>query len=170
MKTLAMIVLTLTSYPLSAEEPRVSYPMEYRESFVEYLSLDRTQNPDQIIRLYANTKAMQGAAENGELLDGSVLVGEVYSAKKDDEGNVIESSLGRRIAEKLILVAVMEKQGAWEEASTSSIPVGDWDFGAFKPNGQQAGKDLDACRACHAPLRQTDFMFSLSHLPTPGNN
>lgn len=166
MKKVAILLLGIATLSLAAEDARVQFPAEYRESFVEYLSLDRTQNPDQVIRLFANTVAMQGADENGELAGGSVLVAEVYAARKDAEGNVVESDLGRRIAEELLLVAVMEKQDDWQASSASSISVGDWDFGAFRPSGEVAGSNLDSCRACHAPLRTTDFLFSLDHLPT----
>jgi len=166
MKIFTFLLFALIALPASAEEPRVKFPKDYREAFVEYLSLDRLQNPDQVIRLFANDIAMQGANEDNELPDGSVLVGEVYAAAKNSDGAVVKSALGRRIAGKLLLVAVMEKQDTWSATSTSSIDVGNWDFGAFKPDGVSAGKELNECRACHTPLKDTDHLFSIEHLPT----
>lgn len=162
---IAATLLIFTAHFVAADDSRVTYPENYRDTFVNYLSLDRTQNPDQIIRLFANEIAMQGVDESGELPDGSILVGEVYAAAKNSEGNVIESNLGRRIATKLALVAVMEKRDSWEESSSSTINVGDWDFGAFAPSGFDAGKDLDSCRACHSPLVDSDHLFSKDHIP-----
>ena len=157
---MAQIFLT----PAVADD-RVALPGNYRESFVEYLSLDRVQNHDQFIRLFANSIALAGADENGELEDGSLLVAEVYSVVKDENGDVATSALGRRIKDQMILIAVMEKRDGWAITSQSTIDVGDWDFGAYKPDGTLAGKDLDACRACHAPLASSDFLFSIEHLP-----
>ncbi|MEM7316006.1 MAG: cytochrome P460 family protein [Planctomycetota bacterium] len=156
----AQIVLTS-----AAADDRVALPENYQESFIEYLSLDRVQNHDQFIRLFANPVAMEGKDITGELEDGSLLVAEVYSVVKDEDGNVVTSALRRRIKNEMILIAVMEKQDGWAQSSSSAIDVGDWDFGAFKPDGTLAGKDLDACRACHSPLKSSDFLFSIEHLP-----
>ncbi|MEM7501581.1 MAG: cytochrome P460 family protein [Pseudomonadota bacterium] len=160
---LAILGAAVVALPVAAED-RVSLPQNYRTTLSEYLELDRTQNHDQFIRLYANPAAARGLDDSGQLPSGAVLVGEVYSVKKDDDGNVMTSSLGRRIADQLVLIAVMEKRTGWQETSPSVIDVGDWDFGAFKPDGTNAAKELDACRACHAPLNDTDFLFSSEHL------
>ena len=54
-----------------------------------YLSLDRVQDPDQVIRLFANDIAMQGPDKDGKLPFGSIIVGEIYKARLDSEGEVI---------------------------------------------------------------------------------
>lgn len=145
-------------------EERVKLPEDYRSAYVEYLSLDRTQNPDQFIRLFANPIAMEGPDDSGQLQDGSVLVAEVYSVKKDADGEVMTSAVGRRIKDRMLLIAVMEKNAEWRQSKRSAIDVGDWDFGAYKPDGSAAGKDLESCRACHTPLGNSDYLFSIEHL------
>lgn len=147
-----------------AEEPRISFPADYATKFQNYLSLDRVQNDDQIIRLFANDAALDAAREGRELPNGSVIVGEVYKAKKDKDGNVITSSLGRRIRDKLAAVAVMEKGEGWGKAFPDDLRNGDWDFAIFAPDGKRLDKDLNACRSCHAPLKDTQHVFSLDHL------
>lgn len=149
---------------LSAEESRIRFPENYQTKFTNYLSLDRTQNADQIMRLYANDIAGKGVRENGEFPDGSILIGEVYKAVKDQDGKVIESALGRRIRGSLALVAVMEKQKGWGDQFPQGLKNGDWDFATFKPDGSVAKKDLNACRACHAPLTKLRHVFSYEHL------
>ena len=84
--------------------------------------------------------------------------------KKDSEGNVITSSLGRRIKGDLALIAVMQREQGWGKGYTEALQNGNWEFGAFKPDGSVAGKDLNACRACHAPLVDTDHLFSIEHI------
>jgi len=148
-----------------ADDNRVGFPKDYRATFENYISLDRTQNDDQVIRLFANEKALAAATAGEELPDGSVLVAEIYKAKKNAEGEVVESSLGRRIRDKFAAVAVMEKQKGWGEKFPEELKNGDWDFAIFSPKGERlAGKDVNACRACHAPLTKTQHLFSLEHL------
>ena len=107
---------------------------------------------------------MQGPGEDGKLPFGSVLVAEVYKAKKNDKGEILTSALGRRIKGELALIAVMQREDGWGEGYTEELSNGNWEFAAFKPDGMDAGKNLDACRPCHAPLGDTDHLFSLEHL------
>jgi hypothetical protein len=147
-----------------ADEERISFPADYKTKFYNYLSLDRVQNDDQIIRLFANDVALNAAKEGRELPAGSVIVGEVYKAKKDKDGNVTQSSLGRRIRDKLAAVAVMEKGEGWGAIFSEDLRNGDWDFAIFSPDGKRLNKDLNACRSCHAPLNETQHLFSIDHL------
>ncbi len=160
----ACFIGTVGVQAVLAEESRIAFPSGYANSFTNYLSLDRTQNPDQVIRLFANEIAVEGVRKTGEFPDGSVLVAEIYKAKKDDQEQVIESSLGRRVRDQFALVAVMEKQKGWGAAFPDGLKNGDWDFAAFKPDGSMVEKDLNACRACHAPLTDLRHVFSYEHL------
>ena len=168
-RALMVVVLTgfMMRYVVAADEARIQFPSNYKAAFTNYLNLDRTQNADQIIHLYANDIAIEGVRTTGEFPDGSILIGEIYKAKKDMEGNVIESRLGRRINSDLALVAVMEKQKGWGDDFPEGLKNGDWDFAAFKPDGTPAKKDLNECRACHAPLTDTHHAFSYEHLKQP---
>jgi hypothetical protein len=161
-----VVVLTgsVVHYVIAADEARIQFPSNYKATFTNYLNLDRTQNDDQIIHLYANGIALKGVRETGEFPDGSILIGEIYKAKKDKEGNVIESRLGRRISGDFALVAVMEKQKGWGDDFPERLKNGDWDFAAFKPDGSPAKKDLNECRECHAPLTDMHHVFSYEHL------
>lgn len=147
-----------------ADEERISFPADYSTKFHNYLSLDRVQNDDQIIRLFANEIALNAAKEGRELPNGSVIVGEVYKAKKDKDGNVVESSLGRRVRDKLAAIAVMEKREGWGAAFSEDLRNSDWDFAIFAPDGKRLKKDLNTCRSCHAPLKEAQHLFSFEHL------
>lgn len=147
-----------------ADEERVQFPASYAQTFTNYLSLDRVQNDDQIIRLYANSVATEAAAKGAELPDGSILVGEIYAAKKGSDGRVLKSALGHRIRDKKVAVAVMEKRGGWGAAHPEELRNGDWEFAIFSPDGKRLNKDLNTCRQCHAPLKETQHLFSLEHL------
>ena len=147
-----------------ADDDNIVFPENYRQTFTNYLSLDRTQNPDQVIRLFANDIAMQGPGKDGKLPYGSILVAEVYKAKLDTENNVVTSSLNRRIRDKFALIAVMQREEGWGSQYPEGIRNGNWDMAAFKPDGTKADKNLMECLACHAPLKSTNFVFSYDHL------
>lgn len=165
-KILAAIGIAAAMFTASvnSDDEAVAFPDDYATTYTNYLSLDRIQNHDQIIRLFANDIAMQGPGEDGKLPFGSVIVGEVYKAKVDDDGQAVLSSLGRRIKDKFALVAVMQREEGWGENNPAAIRNGNWQMGAFKPDGSVAEKDLNACLACHAPLATTNYLFSYDHL------
>ena len=146
-------------------EDQVAFPADYSQTFKNYLSLDRTQNEDQIIRLFANALALEAAKAGQPLPEGSVIVGEVYKAKVDKDGKPIVSALGQRISDKLALIAVMEKRGeGFGKDLPEELQNNGWEFAAFKPDGTDAGKDLNQCRTCHAPLKDTQHLFSIEHM------
>jgi len=158
-------VFAISLAPMAhSEQSKISYPENYRATYTNYLSLDRTQNPDQTIRLFANDVAMQGPGEDGKLPYGSILVAEIYKARKDAEGKVITSSLGSRISESFALVAVMQREKGLGEQHPEGIRNGNWEMATFKPDGSVADKDINACMACHAPLVSKNFVFSYEHL------
>jgi len=151
------------SAAVSGEDGNIAFPEDYRSTYTNYLSLDRTQDPDQVIRLFANDIAMQGPGDDGKLPYGSIIVGEVYKAKLDADGKVMTSSLGRRIRDKFALIAVMQREEGFGEQHPEEIRNGNWEMAAFKPDGTIAEKDLNACLACHAPLGESNFLFSYDH-------
>ena len=167
MRLLLLVISVFFAVPLvaSAQDPKITLPADYKSTFTNYLNLDRVQNHDQIIRLFANDIAMKGMKDDGKFPYGSILVGEVYKAKKDANGEVVKSELGRRVRGKFALIAVMEKQPGWGDAFEPQYRNADWDFAAFKPDGSvAASKDLNACRSCHAPLTKSDHVFSFEHI------
>lgn len=151
------------AYAQNGEE-RIAFPAGYATEFTMYLELDRVQNPGQVMRIYANDVALEGPGPDGRWADGAVLVGEIYQALTDAAGNVIVSDLDRQIRGSLAAVAVMEKQEGWGELFAPELRNDDWDFAIFSPAGERLDRDLDACRACHAPLAEEDHVFSHQHL------
>ena len=148
----------------TGQDQKISFPENYRETYTNYLSLDRVQNPDQVIRLFANDIAIQGPDKDGKLPFGSIVVAEIFKAKLDSEGEVITSSLGRRIRDSLMLIAVMQREQGWGAQYPQALRNGNWEYAAFNPDSSTADNDINACLACHAPLSNTNFLFSYDHL------
>jgi len=147
-----------------APDDRVGFPADYATTFTNYVSVDR-QNGTQVMRIFANDIAMQGPGPDGRLADGAIIVGEIYPALVDGEDNVVITDLGRFIRGDLAAIAVMEKQAGWGDVFTDELRNDDWDFAIFSSTGERRDADLDACRACHAPLGDKDHVFSFRHLP-----
>ena len=164
--TAMAVVATLIGAPAAlAQEDRVlAFPQEYRTEFIRYYSGDRLLAEEQTITLYANSIAAEGARKDGKLPAGSVLLAEIYAARKDADGNVIASGLGRRVQGELKAIALMERRDGWDDQYSDELKVGDWEFEVFSPDGKNLGKDTTACRECHQPLGDAEFLFSLEHL------
>ena len=154
----------VASSTVTGGDKKISFPENYRETFTNYLSIDRVQHPDQVMRLFANDIAMQGPGDDGKLPFGSILVAEIYKAKLDSDNEVITSSLGRRIRDQLALVGVMQREEGWGAQYPQAIRNGNWEYAAYNSDGSTSNTNLNACLACHAPLRKTNFLFSYDHL------
>ncbi|MGH1483435.1 MAG: cytochrome P460 family protein [Geminicoccales bacterium] len=147
-----------------AEDVTLDLPADYKTAFDNYLISDRLGQEDQVISLFANDTAREGARADGKLPYGSVIVGEIYAAKADADGNILESELGRRIAAELKAIVVMERQEGWDDQYPDELKVGDWEFEVFSPAGENLAKDTTACRECHHPLTDTEFTWSYDHI------
>lgn len=141
------------------EDRALAFPAEYK-SWDNYIITDRLGNEQQVMSIYGNSIAREG----GGTADGSVLVGEVYQVKTDADGAPVESALGRRIPTELKAIVVMERRAGWAGQYPDDLKVGGWEFEVFSPAGENLNKDTTACRECHAPLGDSEFIFSYDHL------
>lgn len=146
------------------EDRSLAFPTDYRTAFDNYLIADRMGQEDQVMNFWANDIARKAAQAGEPLPDGSVLVAEVYKAKKDDSGEVIESQLGRRIPGEMAVILVMERKSGWEDQYPDDLKVGGWEFEAFSPAGENLNRDTTACRECHQPLEDTEYTWSYPHM------
>lgn len=146
-----------------AKDVALEFPANYKTEFTEYFSGDR-QNGTQHISFYANDVALQGAQADGKLPYGSVLVGEIIPAVMVD-GEPQESSLGRLIhTGEVSAIVLMQRIEGNDERYSDELKVGDWEFEVFSPSGENLAKDTTACRECHHPLTETEYLWSYEHL------
>ena len=148
----------------AAEDRVLTLPSDYKQTFTHYYSGDRLFAEKQTIKLYANEVARAAAVKGERLPSGSVLVGELFGAKTDADGEIIESTLGRRIHGEQKAIVVMERRDGWDDQYPDELKVGDWEFEVFSAAGENLNKDTTACRECHHPLSDSDFLFSIEHM------
>lgn len=104
----------------------------------------------QIREIYINDTGLQ--ANKGEAFPyGTVSVMEIYSSKDDG---------GKPAKDELKKIFVMSKGEGWGgKQADSVIPNGDWLYGAYLADGKTAATtDFNACRDCHAPLAEDDYI------------
>ena len=146
-----------------AKDVALEFPANYKTEFTEYFSGDR-QNGKQHISFYANDIALQGAQADGKLPYGSVLIGEIIPAVMVD-GEPVESQLGRLIhTGEVKTIVLMQRIEGNDDRYSDELKVGDWEFEVFSPAGENLGKDTTACRECHHPLTDTEYLWSYEHL------
>lgn len=158
------ILISIVAASAQAGSENVNWPGDYKRTFTHYFSGDRTANEKQIIRIYANDKAIAGVQSNGKLPFGSVLVGELYAVQLDEKERPVTSGLGRRIAKNLAAIVVMQRGEGFDSGYPENLTTGNWEFAVFNSEGQKLEKDITGCRACHHPLVDKEFVFSYEHI------
>lgn len=157
-------IACLAAAAAATEDRVLDLPGDYRSTYDNYMISDRLGQADQVISLWANDIARDGARADGSLPEGSIIVGEIYAAETDPDGAVVVSALGRRIPAELKAIVMMERRAGWDAQYPDDLKVGDWEFEVFSPAGENLAKDTTACRACHAPLTGSEYTFSHRHL------
>ncbi len=143
---------------------RVTFPADYKDTFSHFMTSQRWDN-NQVRELFASASAMAGAAEGGALPDGAQLAMEVYAAEVDDEDEPILDGDGNLQAAALKLIAIMEKGAGWGDDYPPSLRNGDWEYAFFTTEGElMADVDTSACRECHLPYADEDFVIHRDQL------
>jgi hypothetical protein len=94
-----------------------------------------------------------------------VIVGEITPALTDADGEPLTSQIGHLIGSgKVSALVVMTRIAGNDGRYPDELKVGDWEFEVFSPAGENLAKDTTACRECHHPLTETEFMWSYEHL------
>ena len=136
------------------KDGELKFPAEY-ETFPRFLS--GVQKPKHVRDLFINSTG--AAAKKGEAFtNGSILVMEIYNAKKGSDGNPVKRPDGRNAKADLAKVYVMQKGQGWGHNAPKGLENGDWIFSAFSPEGTPIKVDYTKCRGCHMPLKDKDFV------------
>lgn len=153
----------------SAQLPNVSkshvtFPEGYKESFTKYhtISFPATR---QVRHYYANKTAVAAATAGKALPDGSVLFAEVYTAKLGADGKPVAGGDGNFVAEKLILYTAMARDAGWGMDIPEMLRNENWNYAVFTlDKKQRPGVNQAECLACHKPLDNVSYTFTLKEL------
>lgn len=136
------------------KDGKLSFPKNY-DSFPTFLKA--VQKPKHVRELFVNPTGSK--TQKGEKFpDGSILVMEIYNAKKGADGNATKRPDGRNAKDNLAKVYVMQKGNGWGKNAPKGLENGDWVYTAFSPEGNPIKADYTKCRGCHLPLNEQDFV------------
>lgn len=163
MRSLTTVALWLIAAPALAEGPSPALPADYRD-WTNYYNNDRWKVEGQHIRCYANDLAIAGAQAGGPLPEGAVVIGELWTVLKEGD-SVPLSLLDARIVDAHAATLVMERVDGADAAYGDGIESGDWAYSVYNADGTPRGDgDVTACRECHAPQGERQYLFTYEHL------
>lgn len=143
---------------------KVVFPEGYKETFTKYHTINFPAAKE-VRYYYANPAAVAAAKAGKSLPDGSVLFVEVYSAKLDADNKPVTGADGFFVADKLVRYTAMEREAGWGDAIPDMLRNENWHYAVFTTAKQQpAGVNQAECLACHKPLSNVSYTFTLQPL------
>ena len=142
----------------------VAFPEGYQGSFTKYHTINFPATR-QVRYYFANRAAVEAAKAGKPLPDGSVLFAEVYAAKLDDAKNPVKGADGFFVAEKLLFYTAMASGAGWGAEIPDMLRNGNWNYAVFTlDKKQRPGVNQAECLACHKPLDNVSYTFTLKEL------
>ena len=162
---------SLPGAPAGAKSPQlpnlakteVAFPEGYKESFTKYHTINFPATK-QVRYYYANKAAVAAAKAGKPLPDGSILFVEVYAAKLDGDKPVTGGD-GFFVADKLLLYTAMARDAGWGKDIPEMLRNDNWNYAIFTADKQpRPGVNQAECLACHKPLNNVSYTFTLKQL------
>jgi cytochrome c553 len=145
---------------------KVAFPQDYKQSFTKYHTINFPAAKE-VRYYYANTAAVTAAKAGKPLPDGSVIFAEVYSVKLDDNKSPIVGADGFYLPDQLLRYTAMEREVGWGDVIPELLRNENWNYAIFTAAKQyQQGVNQAECLACHKPLSDVSYTFTLKQLST----
>ncbi len=142
----------------------LGFPEGYKDAFVKYHTINFPATR-QVRYYFANKAAVQAAKAGKPLPDGAYLFVEVHAAKLDAAGKPVSGADGFFVAEKLIFYTAMAREAGWGREIPEMLRNEDWNYTVFTlDRKQRPGVNQAECLACHKPLGDTSYTFTLKQL------
>lgn len=148
----------------SVSRSHLGFPEGYKDAFVKYYTINFPATK-QVRYYFANKAAVQAAKAGKPLPDGAYLFVEVHAAKLDAEGKPVTGADGFFVAEKLIFYTAMARAAGWGREIPEMLRNEDWNYAVFTlDRKQRPGVNQAECLACHKPLGDVSYTFTLKQL------
>ena len=141
----------------------VTFPEGYKDSFTKYHTINFPATK-QVRYYYANPAAVAAAKAGTPLPDGSVLFVEAYASKLDADNKPVTGADGFYVADKLLLYTAMARDAGWGNEIPEMLRNENWNYAIFTTDKQQRGINHAECLACHKPLNNVSYTFTLKQL------
>lgn len=145
---------------------KVAFPEGYKQAFTKYHTINFPAAKE--VRYYYADAAAVAAAKAGKALpDGSVIIAELYSAKLDVNKNPIMGADGFYVPDQLLRYTAMEREAGWGDDIPELLRNENWNYAIFTTAKRyQQGVNQAECLACHKPLSDVSYTFTLKQLST----
>jgi cytochrome c553 len=148
----------------NAVKSNLAFPEGYKDSFVKYHTLNFPATK-QVRYYYGNKAAVEAAKAGRPLPDGSYLIAEVFAAKLDAGGNPVKGGDGYFEAEKPLFYTAMGTGAGWGNDIPAPLRNGNWNYAVFTLDKKpRPGVNQAECLACHKPLDNVSYTFTLKEL------
>ena len=128
---------------------RVGFPANYKTTFTKLLTVDRPDNGQ--IRVIWGNQTAANTPWWERYPQGSVLLFESWSSKRDSDNNLLLDANGRLIPDVLSTLFVKRKDAGFG-TDYKDIRNGEWEYVAYRAadgTTQTAPSASGACAACH---------------------
>ncbi len=147
----------MTKAPVAQlKDGEIAVPADYK-TWPKFLSAIQRPDAKQVREIYMNSVAKAGTAAAG-FPQGTVFVMENYAAKANADGSLQAGPDGKLVKGDLLRVFVMGKNEGWGQSAPEGLKNGDWIYAAYRANGEKSADAITACRGCHLPLVNKDFV------------
>lgn len=148
----------------AVNKTRVGFPGSERESFTWYTTINFPDRK-QVRKYFANDVAVGAARAGKPMPHGALFFVEAYSAKLDGAGKPVVGSDGFFEPDRLLFFTAMQTNAGWGDDIPDLYRNGDWNYAVFSPDGKVNPTINQAkCFACHKPLADKSYVFSLDAL------
>ncbi len=97
--------------------------------------------------------------------NGTMFLVEAYKAKLDAGGEPVVGPDGFFVPENLSFYTAMKMQAGWGDGIPDLYRNGDWNYAVFSTDGQvKQSVNQAKCFACHKPLAEDSYVFTLDGL------
>jgi len=142
----------------------VAFPEGYKSTYTRYHTINFPATR-QVRHYYANPAAVQAAKAGRPLPDGSVLLAEVYAAKLDADKKPVTGPDGFYVADKPLFYTAMASGEGWGGQIPEMLRNDNWHYTVFTlEKKQRPGVNQAECLACHKPLANVSYTFTLKEL------
>ena len=144
----------------------MTFPEDYKQSFTKYHTINFPAAKE-VRYYYANAAALTAARAGNPLPDGSFLFAEVYLATLDAANNPVTGADGFYVPGRLVRYTAMEREAGWGNDIPDLLRNENWHYAIFTAAKQyQQGVNQAECLACHKPLSNVSYTFTLKQLST----
>ena len=139
------------------QDGELAVPANYRDWPVFLADIDKVE-AKQIRDIYISHVGHMAKA--GEAFpDGTISVMEIWNPQMTASGELKMDADGKLVKADLKAIYVMGKSAGAGEMVPENLRNGDWVYSAYQADGvTSTGSDATACRACHTPQADKDWV------------